>query len=54
MAKRKRPITAGTVAFEVLFILSYPFIAAFSVVVTLSVWILSLPSRVLAFWGNRK
>jgi hypothetical protein len=54
MAKRKRPITAGTVAFEVLFILSYPFIAAFSVVVTLSVWILSIPSRVLAFWGNRK
>ncbi len=54
MAKRKRPITAGTVAFEVLFILSYPFIAAFSLVVTLSVWLLSLPSRLLAFFGNKK
>jgi hypothetical protein len=54
MAKRKRPITAGTVAFEILFILSYPFIAAFSSVVTISVWLLSLPSRLLAFFGNRK
>ena len=54
MAKRKRPITAGTIAFEVLFILSYPFIAAFSLVVTVAVWALSMPSRVLAFFGNRK
>ncbi|WP_395767369.1 hypothetical protein [Aquirufa sp.] len=54
MAKRKRPITAGNVAFEILFILSYPFIAAFSLAITISVWLLSFPSRVLAFFGNRK
>jgi hypothetical protein len=53
MAKRKRPITAGTVAFEILFILSYPFIAAFSATVTVLVWTLSLPSRILAFFGNK-
>jgi hypothetical protein len=53
MAKRKRPITAGTVAFEVLFILSYPFIAAFSATVTVLVWVLSLPSRIMAFFGNK-
>jgi hypothetical protein len=53
MNKRKRPITAGHIIFEVFFILSYPFIAAFSVAVTVLVWIFSLPSRLVALF-NRK
>ena len=53
MNKRKRPITAGHVVFEVLFILSYPFIAAFSVAVTVLVWIFSLPSRLVALFSRK-
>ncbi|CAM3430289.1 MULTISPECIES: hypothetical protein [Aquirufa] len=54
MAKRKRPITAGNVVFEIFFILSYPFIATFSVLVTILVWIFSLPSKIIAFFGSKK
>ncbi|MHA8062135.1 hypothetical protein PQG22_12765 [Aquirufa beregesia] len=54
MAKRKRPITAGNIVFEIFFILSYPFIAVFSVLVTTIVWIFSLPSKIIAFFGSKK
>jgi hypothetical protein len=54
MAKRKRPITAGNVVFEIFFILSYPFIAVFSMAVTILVWLFSLPSKILAFLGTKK
>jgi hypothetical protein len=54
MTKRKRPITAGHVIFEVFFILSYPFIAGFSAVVTVLVWIFSLPSKLVAFFSRNK
>jgi hypothetical protein len=53
MNKRKRPITAGHVVFEIFFILSYPFIAAFSMAVTVLVWIFSLPSRVVALFSRK-
>ncbi len=53
MNKRKRPITTGHVVFEVLFILSYPFIAAFSVAVTILVWVFSLPSRLVALFSRK-
>jgi hypothetical protein len=53
MNKKKRPITAGHVVFEVLFILSYPFIAAFSVAVTILVWVFSLPSRLVALFSRK-
>jgi hypothetical protein len=54
MPKRKRPITAGNVAFEIFFILSYPFIALFSAAVTLLVWIFSFPSKLIAFFSKIK
>jgi hypothetical protein len=54
MAKKKREITAGHIVFEVFFILSYPFIAVFSALVTVLVWIFSLPSKLLAFFSRNK
>ncbi|MFM6948474.1 MAG: hypothetical protein ACKOWQ_05620 [Aquirufa sp.] len=54
MPKKKRPITAGNIVFEIFFILSYPFIAVFSAAVTVIVWIFSLPSKILAFLGSKK
>jgi hypothetical protein len=54
MPKKKRPITAGQIAFEVLFILSYPFLAIFSASVTVLVWVFSIPSRIIAFFSSNK
>jgi len=54
MGRKKRPITAGNIVFEIFFILSYPFIAVFSAAVTVIVWIFSLPSKILAFLSSKK
>jgi len=53
MNKRKRPITAGHVVFEIFFILSYPFIAVFSTAVTVLVWLFSIPSRIIALFSRK-
>jgi hypothetical protein len=54
MPKPKRPITAGQVVFEIFFILSYPFIAAFTMVSTVLVWIFSLLSKIVSFLFGKK
>jgi hypothetical protein len=54
MPRKKRPITVGQLAFEVFFILSYPFLAVFSAAVTLLVWLFSIPSRIIAFFSSNK
>jgi len=54
MPKQKRPITAGQVIFEIFFILSYPFIAAFTLVSTVLVWFFSLVSKVVSFFFGKK
>ncbi|MHA8065664.1 hypothetical protein V7S76_03170 [Aquirufa sp. ROCK2-A2] len=53
MAKKKREITAGHIIFEIFFILSYPFIAVFSALVTVLVWVFSLPSKLISLFGRK-
>jgi len=54
MPRKKRPITAGQVIFEVIFILAYPFIAAFTLASTIIVWFFSLISKVVSFFFGKK